>query len=1074
MPEPGEPTVPVGDDQLEVPGTDMSTGLFDSASDRLPPPAPVAVPALKLVSLTTRLGHLAATEPVPPPELPDYQILGELGRGGMGIVYKARDLRLDRLVALKMILAQAGPEDLARFRREALAVAHLHHPSIIQIYEVGESQGRPYLALELAEGGSLAARLRGEPLPPIEAAQLLEVLARTLHAVHQQGVIHRDLKPANILLAADGTPRISDFGLAKQVNDQAVDATHSGAILGTPSYMAPEQARGEIHNIGPATDVYALGVLLYELLTGGPPFRADSVLETLQMVCHNEAVPPRALQPRCPRDLETICLRCLQKTPERRYGSALELADDLHRFLAGEPIRARPVGILEHVSKWAARSPALAALLTVSVLVTVLGFALVLWQWHRAEIAVTGLYQANLQEKTQRRRAEDALADARTQLYFNGIAQADREWRASNAGRADQVLDLCLPTDLRAWEWFYLKRLCHTERLTLTGHESPIRSVAFAPRTQQLASASSDGTIQVHDLVTGAVTLTFQAHNFFLEALAWSPDGQYLATGNGIPPNPIRPGELKLWNAGTGKEVRSLPGHTREVLSVAWSTDSRRLASGSADRTVKVWDITTGQELHSFDGHTDSVTRVAFSPDGQQVASASRDHTVRVWDLKKAHQTHCLRDHRDVLFGLAWSPDGKHLASCGTDQTARLWNLATGTALVLSGHSASVNDVAFSPDGKSLATVSHDRTLKIWDTATGLETLSLKGHATYLWSVAWSPDGKQVATGSGDQTVKLWDPTTYQGVRTLGRQDGAVTSVAVSPDGQRFASASSLGSDAQGKPLPGAVKVWDAATGKELVSCVGHMAEVSSVTFSPDGKRLASAGGGFFPQGGAVHLWSEVHVWEAGTGRLLFALQGHTDRATSVVFSPDGTRLATASWDGTVRLWNADTGKEERVLHGHTDTVWSVAFSPDGKLLASAARDRTVRLWDLTSAQEPTVLNGHTQGVQSVAFSSDGETLASGSFDRTVKLWNPRTGVEMTTLRGHTEGVFSVAFDRESRRLASAALDQTIKLWDRTTGQEVLSLESSSGQIVFSPDVALLVGAGRDGTIQMWDGRPRK
>jgi serine/threonine protein kinase len=320
----------------------------------------------------------ASAEPVAGPmrSLGDYEVLAELGRGGMGVVYKARQISLNRLVALKMILdaEHAGPDMLARFRTEAEAVARLQHPNIIQIHEVGEDNGRPFFALEYIVGASLANRLAGTPLPPREAAQLVETLARAMQAAHERDIVHRDLKPANVLLAGapdtpigQCTPKITDFGLAKKLGDTA-GQTASGAIMGTPSYMAPEQAGGQSKQVGPAADVYALGAILYELLTGRPPFKAATAMDTLLQVLSEEPVPPSRLQPRLARDLETICLKCLEKHGRKRYGSAVALADDLRRFLVGEPIVARRVGQLERVSKWAKRRPALAGLLAVSVL----------------------------------------------------------------------------------------------------------------------------------------------------------------------------------------------------------------------------------------------------------------------------------------------------------------------------------------------------------------------------------------------------------------------------------------------------------------------------------------------------------------------------------------------------------------------------------------------------------------------------------------------------------------------------------------------------------------------------------
>jgi serine/threonine protein kinase len=313
------------------------------------------------------------------PQFPGYEILEEVGRGGMGVVFKARDVRLNRLVALKVLRSgeYAGGEEVSRFRLEAEAVARLQHPNIVGVYEVGEAEGRPFFAMEYVDGGNLSQRLDGSPLPPDQAARLVAVLAQAMHYAHERGVVHRDLKPANVLLTADdGTPKITDFGLAKRLNEAALQ-TQTGQVLGTPSYMAPEQAAGRARDVGPATDVYALGSMLYELLTGRPPFKGETPMDTLAQVMSVDPLPPSRLQPKCPRDLETICLKCLQKEPSRRYTRAQDLAVDLHRFLEGEPIRARRVGPAERAWKWVKRHPAV-ALLVALLLATLIGLGVTL------------------------------------------------------------------------------------------------------------------------------------------------------------------------------------------------------------------------------------------------------------------------------------------------------------------------------------------------------------------------------------------------------------------------------------------------------------------------------------------------------------------------------------------------------------------------------------------------------------------------------------------------------------------------------------------------------------------------
>jgi serine/threonine-protein kinase len=399
----------------------------------LPGPPPGPVPALDL-------------EPAAP-VIPGYEILGVLGRGGMGVVYRARQVELDREVALKMILAggHAGPEERARFRSEALAIARLRHPHVVQIHEVGEHNGLPYFSLELMDAGSLAQRLGGKPLPAQPAAQLVETLARAVHTAHQQGILHRDLKPGNVLLTADGTPKIADFGLAKRLQG-ASGQTPAGAILGTPNYMAPEQAVGDNRPIGPAADVYALGAILYELLTGRPPFNAATPLDTIMLVVNQEPLPPRRPQPSVPRDLENICLKCLEKEPAKRYATALELAEDLGRFRAGEPIRAHPVGRMRRLAKWARRRPAAAALGGVGlVLIFGAGAGATWWAVARAALRADteqamnrALGQAEqLRDQARQMAAEEPVGVAAAlAVWKQGVAAAEQAEGIGAAGLA--------------------------------------------------------------------------------------------------------------------------------------------------------------------------------------------------------------------------------------------------------------------------------------------------------------------------------------------------------------------------------------------------------------------------------------------------------------------------------------------------------------------------------------------------------------------------------------------------------------------------------------------------------------
>ncbi|HZT81907.1 MAG TPA: protein kinase, partial [Gemmataceae bacterium] len=853
---------------LRPPDTVLDVVPIDGGTDR---PRPVGDPAAATL----------AAPSFPPPgtlSIPGYEILGELGRGGMGVVYQARQLGLDRVVALKMILAgaHAGREERARFRAEAEAVARLQHPNIVQVFEVGEQDGRPFLALEYVAGGSLAQQLTGAPLPARAAAGLVETLARAMHYAHERGIVHRDLKPANVLLAsggrlagggrkppdagdasgglrpplADCTPKITDFGLAKRTD--GAGQTQTGAVLGTPSYMAPEQADGRAREVGPAADVYALGAILYECLTGRPPFRGESALATLEQVRRQEPVPPTRLLPRLPRDLETICLKCLQKEPRKRYVSALELAEDLSRFRDGLPITARPISLPGRAWKWAKRRPAVAALLLLTLLVAALGFAGVVWQWTRTRAA---------------------LAHAESSLYANRVALAEREWLANNVDRAEALLDEC-PPERRAWEWRYLKRLCHRELMTLPGGSFAVAGSPDPECRYLAASNPAEGWVKVWDARSGRPLLTIPHAGL---GIAFSPDGTRLASADwrlGQSGELVAdlPCAVHVWEVATGREAARLPGHGGPVFSLCFSPDGNRLVTGSADRTAKVWDLDRGRALVTYGRHTSWVESVSFSPDGGQVASAAADGSVRVWDARTGQERFAFSGDQGDLGG----------ALRGRLDSSK-------------GGSRSGDDGRAGP--------APDKALKVWNAATGQAVVPIRGQTHNLCSVAFSPDGSRVAATRGT-AVKVWDARTGTELRALRGHTDLVRAVAFSRDGKRLASAS----------YDKSVKVWDAVGGEEVCTLRGHTDAVNAVAFLRDG-RLASAG------------WDRtVRVWDPAAGGEVLTLRLHTEFARGLAFCPSTGRLATAGADRCVHLWDAAIGKPTATLTGHADVVNGVAF----------------------------------------------------------------------------------------------------------------------------------------------------
>jgi WD40 repeat protein/tRNA A-37 threonylcarbamoyl transferase component Bud32 len=940
-----------------------------------------------------------APEHSSPQKLGRFELLGVVGRGAFGTVYKARDLELDRTVAVKLPRAGnlAGPQELDRFLREARSIAQLRHPSIVTVHEVGQRDGLPYLVSDFVPGVTLADQLSARRPGFREAAELVAAVADALQYAHEQGVVHRDIKPSNIMIGDDGRPCVMDFSLAKREAGE-ITMTVEGQVLGTPAYMAPEQARGEGHAVDGRGDVYSLGVVLYQLLTGELPFRGTQRM-LLHQVLHDEPRSPRSLNDRIPRDLETICLKAMAKEPRRRYQSARELGDDLRRFLKGEPIQARPVSRGEKLWRWCRRNPVVASLLAAVLLLLVLvavvasvGYVreakLRLEAVQQQGIAQEAEAQAHTEAERATRLASDerrARQEARRNLHVANVRLAQQAWEEAQVDHMLQLLEAAerrQPDDeeLRGFEWHYLWRLGHPEVPTLRGHITTVNSVAFSPDGQCLASASSDRTVKLWETATGKELRTLKGNTGPVYGVAFSPDGQRLASASADQ-------TVKLWETATGKVLLTLKGHTSTVYSVAFSPDGQRLASAGFDRTVKLWETATGKELRTFDGHNGVVNSVAFSPDGQRLASASADQTVKLWETATGKVLLTLKGHTSTVYSVAFSPDGQRLTSAGYDRTVELWETATGKELrTFKGHTGMVGSVAFSPDGQCLASASSDRTVKLWETATGKELRTFKGHTGMLWSVAFSPDGQRLASGSEDRTVKLWETAIGKELRTFEGHTDRVLSVAFSPDGQRLASAS----------WDRTVKLWETATGKELLSLKGHTGWVWSVAFSPDGQRLASAG-----------YDRTVKLWEAATGKELLTFKEHTGPVESVAFSPDGQRLASASADQTVKLWEAATGKELLTLKGHTSRVLMAVFSSNGQRLALGSG-----------------------GVTSVAFSPDGQRLASASADQTVKLWEAATGKELLTLKGHTSTVYGVAFSPDGQRLASASYDKTVKLWE--------------------------------------------
>ncbi len=891
-------------------------------------------------------------------------------------------------------------------------------------------------------------------------------VAAGLAYAHARGIVHRDIKPSNLLLDTEGVVWITDFGLAKG-DDEGL--TQSGDILGTIRYMAPERFRGE----GDArADVYALGLSLYELITLRSAFGSSDRLALIEQIKTDEPERPRAIDNRIPRDLETIVLKAIEKDPKARYRSAEAMAEDLRRFVADEPIKARQISAPERSWRWARRNPWIAGLGgAFAVLLVASTVASLVWmERFRTQAGVQSMLAA--EEAGARRKADQANARLEaTQVELHRTVYATRTnlalaaWDGADVGRLRSLLDLLRPApreaDLRGWEWRYLWQRVHEDRLTLRAQDASFADVAFSPDGKTLAGLEGKGLIQVWDRQTGELRLTMgvsQGRRADLaggvSAIAFSPDSRSLA-------GPGPGASLMLYAVDTGLPTLSFEGPPETVLKLAWSPDGRALVAAHSKHVMRVWSTRDGHLIEkSFGAHNGPVAAVAFSPDGRTIGSASFDKTVKLWKLEdRIHPLAKLEGHTDEVRAVAFSPDGRRIASAGLDRTIRLWDATSGAEVaVIRGHTGAVLSLAYGLDSTRVITGSADETVRVWDTTSGEELRRFKAHSDEVVAVAFSPHGREIASASTDATVRVWDAASPDRPRTLQSPsvltyDGDAECLAFSPDGRRLVSGHS----------DHALRIWELPSGRPLDPIKGHTMQIKCVAFSPDGRAVASGG-----NDGAVRLW------DAATGRPRLPFKGHTGAIFGVVFTPDGKTVLSGGMDRTIQAWDPETGVVRFTLRGHSDEVHDLTFSPDGRTLASASYDKTCILWDLVEKQPRVTLRGHAGSINSVAFSPDGRIIATASTDHTVRLWDSDDGSPRGVLEGHISEVEGLAFSPDGR-LASSGNDKTIRLWDPSSGQTLLILKGHAGRIRnvrFSPDGRTLASASSDRTIKLWDAAP--
>jgi WD40 repeat protein len=1082
--------------------------------------------------------HYAAVRYTPPtgqpaiPVIPGYEILGELGRGGMGVVYKARQTTLNRVVALKMILAggHAGPKDRERFCREAEAVAALQHPHIVQIFEIGEHNGQPYLALELVDGGTLADRLAGHPWPFSDAAALVERLARTVQYAHDQGIVHRDLKPGNILIADHGPRKgdgksefrnahaafkVTDFGLAKRLDadsEASAAGAGTGPVVGTPNYIAPEQAAGQGRVVGPAADIYSLGAILYELLTGRPPFQGDSPLETVLQVLKDEPVLPSRLRPAVPKDLETICLTCLHKNPARRYASAAALAEDLHRFLDGRPVQARPVSAAVRAVKWARRHPALAVLATTTLTATT------------ALIAVLMIAYAQVREAVRQKEQEAATALARQQEADRERERADalrRQYEELARERAEQLIDAEGGLQILTREHDKAQRSIYALQLSQVAalaERHPARARALLDNRELCPDRLREFTWHYLRRLCDRDEVIYERHTAELTATAAAPDLPLIATAD-------QAGDVRIWDARTGKTWAILVGHTGAVYGVAFAPDSKTVATVGDDGTLRLWELPAGlvalarqtadavpppspplfapvriAPLATVEAHDGAALSVAFRPDGQSIATGGADHVVNVWDIasepgRAPDHAAVLKGHSGRVLAVAYSPDGQWLATGSADMTVRLWPQTGSPPRRLPPHSAAVTALAFSPDGRTLATADNGDSpaIRLWDVKTLQLQGRLHGHTEAIQAVAFGPDGQLLASGARDRTVRLWATDDGQDRGVLIGHGGDVRSVAFTADRRTVISAAA----------DRTARVWlTRAAGPDSGSVADAQAgtlPITAATVSADGKLIVTG-----DQTGLTRVWRTDAL---SANRLLpdgvptlgrFPLTPFcepsvlvTGPVAAVAISPDGRYVATAGERGLAILDLAAPAPTQRrntvrtvlaMSIGFPRFVRDVAFSPDGRLLATA-EESGVWVWDVPSGKpvknEPLLA---VEGVRRVAFLSglgDGaaEPLVAAAVGPTVQILD-LTGrsAAVASLRPDA-AITALAVDPAGRRLAAGDADGGVSVWEMLANGSVQLGSAIEGHrhieavtaLAFTRDGRTLVSGSRDRAVVLWD-----
>ena len=1017
----------------------------------------------------------------------DYELLEEIARGAMGVIFRARQSTLNRIVAVKMIRGSilSSEADIRRFKAEPESAASLDHPNIVPIYEVGEFEEQHYFSMKLIQGGTLADRLAELGRDQRAAARLMATVARAVHHAHQHGILHRDLKPGNILVDEGGHPHVTDFGLAKQMGSDS-SLTLSGQIMGTPYYMAPEQATGDTRNLSTAADIYSLGAILFEILTGRPPFKGDSVIDTFRLVREEEVPRLSSLVPDRPidRDLETIAAKCLQKKPGDRYSSADEFADDLVHWLAGEPITARPVTALERTIKWVRRKPVAAALAGVAFLLLLtlgVGGPIVAVRQNALAEQARGAERAAVESEEK---AIDALgvAEERARTIRRNLYAAEMNLAgAASAGGGGMAEILRItdrwnpgsgegddPEDLRGWEWYYLRASASREIKKFT-HPNPtgrgLGGLAYSPDGGRIATyANGEYKTRIWSSNFESLIHEFDEYGETMTSLSWGPTGRFLAGGGwGQSLKVYDTRNLEEVGFSTGLEVRT---HTPNA---AWSHQGDRVVTAGRDGPLTIWNGKAVQRIRRVPLDPGCRTWwITWSPDDQALLVAyhhgSRKGQAVLLDAGSGEVTwrSSPPDGVEYMGHMAWNPGGTCIAIAGSDDKIHLLDAKTGEILEsLVGHQGTGQQgrvlwMAWSPDGSLLASAG-DTTIRVWDSKDRYRSRIVGEHLDGAKLLTWSPDGKYIASSSKRLEIKIWDVARRTHQRTIKAFDLDAIDISWSPDGARLVAASKGGQ----------VSILDPGTDDPSKTITTEPRPVYSVDWAADGKLVASTG-----RGGRIDLW------DPESGERISQISGLKGKGMDCDISADG-KLIVGIGNGNLLLWDRDeqqTRFTKKIQMPERHGVDGASLSPDGRFVA-CVDGRTIRVWETADGREHRAFDFPVKSRASIVYSGiswhpDGKRLCAAGRGSHAWIWDIESGQLIQTLSGHGGSLSAACWNPDGSRLATASADGTCRIWDPVSGNLLLTLETGHGlvrSVRWHPDGRSLATCGNDGSIKIWD-----